>query len=92
MSIAGQQALARLFGLTVDPDASPADPAPTGGLEWIGGVPFPATDEPPPPGDETPDFDAGVRESVPEPENPEQDHNAFMLNLLRSHSVGDFGE
>ena len=82
MSAEGQRALARLFGLEVDTDAPPADPAPTG-LEWIGGVPFPATDTPPPPEDETPDFDGGVRDPEPAPVDPEHDHGQLLADLLR---------
>ncbi len=88
MSIEGQQALARLFGLEVDTDAPPADPAPTG-LEWIGGVPFHPSDEPPPPDyDGTPDFDGGARETPPEPENPEGDHGELVKNLLGPRDGG----
>ena len=87
MSSAGQRALARLFGLEVDTDAPPADPAPTG-LEWKGGVPFPATDTPPPPEDETPDFDGGVRETEPAPAEPEKDHDELVRNLLAPRDPG----
>ena len=87
MSVAGQRALARLFGLEVDTDSPPADPAPTG-LEWKGGVPFPATDTPPPDDDGTPDFDGGARETPPEPENPEGDHGELVKNLLAPRDPG----
>ena len=87
VSIAGQQALARLFGLTVDADASPADPAPTG-LEWIGGVPFPATDTPPPPDDTAPDFDGGPREPEPAPVDPEHDHGPLLAEPVGAYAAG----
>lgn len=87
MSIAGQRALSRLFGLDTDPGAPPADPAPTG-LEWIGGVPFPATDTPPPDDEGTPDFDGGARETPPEPENAEGDHTELIARLLGDHTQG----
>jgi hypothetical protein len=83
MSLAGQQALARLFGLTGDTDAPPADPAPTG-LEWMAGVPFAASEQPPPPDDDTPpDFDAGVRDPAPAPDDPEGDHTTLVADMLR---------
>ena len=82
VSLAGQRALARLFGLTVDDGAALADPAPTG-LEWIGGVPFPATDTPPPSDDTAPDFDGGPRDPEPAPVDPEHDHGQLLADLLR---------
>lgn len=82
MSIAGQRALARLFGLETATDAPPVDHAPTG-REWMGGVPFPATDTPPPPEDDTPpDFDGGAREPAPAPDEPEKDHDELVKHLL----------
>ena len=73
----------------MDTDAPPADPAPTG-LEWKGGVPFPATDTPPLPDDDgTPDFDGGARETPgPEPENPEGDHGELVKHLLAPRDPG----
>jgi len=35
-----------------------------------------------------PDFDGGVREPVPSPSNPMQDHDAWVLNLLQEHRGG----
>ena len=88
MSIEGQRALARLFGLETDTDAPPADPAPTG-LEWVGGVPFAATDEPPPPDDGgTPDFDGGARETAPAPAEPDKDHAELVRTLLAPRDPG----
>jgi hypothetical protein len=89
MSVEGQRALARLFGLDPDPDAPPADPAPTG-LEWMGGVPFPATDTPPPDDDGTPDFDGGVRQPAPAPDEPEKDHDELVRSLLAPRDPGMF--
>jgi hypothetical protein len=38
--------------------------------------------------DETSDFDGGVRESAPAPSDPEEEHNAFVLELLRESPHG----
>jgi hypothetical protein len=35
-----------------------------------------------------PDFDGGAREPVPPQSNPQEDHNAFITNLLQEHRGG----
>jgi hypothetical protein len=89
VSLAGQRALARLFGLETDADAPPADPAPTG-LEWMGGVPFPAADAPPPDGDGSPDFDGGAREIPPAPDEPASDHDDLIARMLGQQGEGQW--
>jgi hypothetical protein len=34
------------------------------------------------------DFDGGVREPVPSPSNPTQDHDELVVNLLQEHRGG----
>ena len=84
MSAEGQRALARLFGFDPDPDAPPADPAPTG-LEWIDGAPFAASEQPPPEDDTPPEFDGGPRQLAPDPDG---DHSELLKNLLAPRDPG----
>ena len=51
----------------------------------FGGQPEPEPADP----DAPPDFDAGVRDTAPAPEDPEQAHNALMLALVQRANGGN---
>ena len=67
--------------------APPADPASTGS-NGKAASPSPPPTHRPPPEDETPDFDGGVRETEPAPAEPEKDHDELVRNLLAPRDLG----
>ena len=88
MSLQGQRALARLFGLEVDTDAPPADPAPTG-LEWKGGVRSPPpTHRPYPTTTAHPTSTAAPARHRPGAGDPEGDHGELVKHLLAPRDPG----
>lgn len=60
-------------------------------LEALGIVEEQQPDQPEPEAPASPDFDGGAREPLPEPGDPEADHNAFLTELFRTMPPGGGG-